>query len=56
MKGKPLQISYYFNGELKSFESVIAGDQKILRERGVTIGTGMLLTDLNVKAGDLLQF
>jgi len=55
-KGIELKISYYCNGKLKTFESDIAGDKKIFRRRGITLGTGMLLADLKVKAGDTLQF
>ncbi|NHC03462.1 hypothetical protein G9F31_06725 [Acinetobacter sp. 187] len=55
-KGRDLKISYSWNGVIKSFESDIAGDKKILRKRGKLSGTGMLLTDMDVKVGDTLEF
>lgn len=55
-KGKELKISYQCNNEIKSFNSDIAGDKKILRKRGKLSGTGMLLADLDVKSGDVLEF
>jgi hypothetical protein len=55
-KGKELKISYQVGGKEKFFMTDIAGDKKIFRKRGKTTGTGMLLVDLNVKAGDALLF
>ena len=55
-KGTELKITYKVNGRSKSFVTDIAGDKKIFRKRGKTSGTGMLLDDLNVKAGDKLIF
>ena len=54
--GVRLKISYYHEGLFKSFESDIDGDKNILRKRGLNGGTKMLLTDLGIKAGDILQF
>lgn len=55
-QGTELKITYKVNGISKSFMTDIAGDKKIFRKRGKTTGTGMLLADLNVKAGDRLIF
>lgn len=55
-KGTELKITYKIDDKEKFFITDIAGDKKILRKRGKTTGTGMLLADLNVKAGDKLIF
>lgn len=55
-KGNELLITYAYDGKTKSFTTDIAGDKKIFRKRGLTTGTGMLLADLNIKDGDVLQF
>ncbi|MFV5508902.1 MULTISPECIES: hypothetical protein [unclassified Acinetobacter] len=55
-KGKELEIRYICDGKTKKFMTDIAGDKKIFRKRGKLSGTGMLLSDLDVKAGDILKF
>jgi hypothetical protein len=55
-KGKEIEISYFFTNVKKTFMTDIAGDKKILRKRGKLSGTGMLLSDLGIKAGDVLEF